>query len=130
MGKGIASTNVRPALPLPTRTLVRMPSFAESSAVQLVEESGDMSVWAADIESGWDVGGNTNGGYLMAIAGTRDLRATGRPDPVTITGHYLTPVGFGPAGIEVRVLRRGRRFSAASADADVRRWCRHSPCSR
>jgi hypothetical protein len=90
-------------------------SFAEASAVRLESDEGDVSVWSAEVEPGWDVGGNTNGGYLMSTVGRAIAGATARPDPVTITGHYLTPVGAGPATIEVRVLRRGRRFSTASA---------------
>jgi len=71
--------------------------------------------FTAAIAEGWDIVGNANGGYLMAIAGRALVQATGRPDPVTITGHYLSPGRPGPLRIEVDELKVGRRFSTARA---------------
>jgi acyl-CoA thioesterase len=41
--------------------------------------------------------------------------ATGRPDPVAVSGHYLAPGRAGPVRVHVEVLKTGKRFSTASA---------------
>ncbi len=66
------------------------------------------------IRDGWDIGGNANGGYLMALAarGLRDL--AGRPDPITMTGHYLSPGRPGPVRIDGEVVKAGRRFATVA----------------
>ncbi len=71
--------------------------------------------WSGAIASGWDIGGNANGGYLLALAARAMLEATGRPDPVTITAHFLSPGKPGDADVKCSVLRTGRRFATASA---------------
>lgn len=86
-------------------------SFAEASAVRRVGEAA----WRAEIVPGWDIMGNADGGYTMAIAARAAVEAVGRPDPVTVTAHYLAPARTGPVTVEARVLRRGGRFSTADA---------------
>ncbi len=71
--------------------------------------------FAAEIAPGWDIAGNANGGYLLAIAARALSDATGRADPVTVTGHYLAPGKPGPLTIAVQVVKEGRSFSTASA---------------
>jgi acyl-CoA thioesterase len=95
--------------------------FADATAVhRTVTESGSAeggartSRFAAEIAPGWDIGGNANGGYLMAIAGRAMADAVGRP-PVTLTAHYLRPAAPGPCEIEVSIVRAGRRFATATA---------------
>lgn len=85
--------------------------FSSASAVRRTGPS----TFAAEVEPGWDIAGNTHGGYLMAIAARASAEAAGRPDPVTVTGHFLGPGRPGPVTIEVRVLRSGRRFATVSA---------------
>jgi acyl-CoA thioesterase len=70
-------------------------------------------VFEGHIAPGWDIAGNANGGYLLAIAGRALTQATGQPDLVTITGHYLAPGRPGPVTVEVEVVRAGRRHSTA-----------------
>jgi acyl-coenzyme A thioesterase PaaI-like protein len=41
--------------------------------------------------------------------------AAGRPDPVTVTGHYLAPGQAGPATVTTDVVKRGRTFTTATA---------------
>lgn len=67
--------------------------------------------WDAEIHPGWDIGGNANGGYLLAIAGRTMARAAYRPDVTTITAHYLRPGPAGPISIDTNVVKAGRRFS-------------------
>src|SRR6478735_3067745 len=71
--------------------------------------------WSARVVEGWDIAGNANGGYLLAIAARALTAATGRPDPVTVTGHYLAPGKPGPVDLSTAVLKVGKRFSTASA---------------
>ena len=61
--------------------------FATATAVQPIADGQ----WSASIHPGWDIAGNANGGYLLAMATRALAGATGRPDPVTVTAHYLSP---------------------------------------
>ena len=71
--------------------------------------------YTAEIADGWDIVGNANGGYLLAICGRALTDATGRPDPVTLTGHFLSPGQPGPVVVTTSVIKTGRRFTTASA---------------
>ena len=71
-------------------------------------------VYDAEIADGWDIGGNANGGYVIAMAARAMADAVGRP-PLSLTAHYLSPGKSGPVEIDVDVLRTGRRTATASA---------------
>ncbi len=71
--------------------------------------------WQADIQDGWDFGGTPNGGYLLSIAAGALIELTGRPDPITITAHYLAPAQPGPAELEGKLVKAGRRHATARA---------------
>lgn len=86
-------------------------AFAEGTAV----EARGHGRYATAIRAGWDIGGNANGGYLLAIAARAMSLETGRPDPVTITAHYLNPGRAGDAEVEVRAVKAGKRFATATA---------------
>ena len=79
-----------------------------------VRRSAD-GVYDAEIVDGWDIRGNANGGYVMAMIANAMREECERPDPVTITLHYLAPLPVGPVRIEARVDKRGRRLSTVSA---------------
>ncbi|MEX2135306.1 MAG: thioesterase family protein [Acidimicrobiia bacterium] len=81
--------------------------FREATAVR---RTGDES-WDTQFAENWDIMGNTNGGYMLAIASRAASEATGGRDPVTITGHYTRPGHTGPATARTEVVRSGRRFS-------------------
>jgi len=85
-------------------------TFAAASAVT----ARDDGTFGVEIADGWEIAGNANGGYLLAIAARAVTVATGRPDPVTITAHYLASGHPGPATVAVDVLRSGGRHSTAS----------------
>ena len=85
--------------------------FAAATAVRAVDDH----TWQSAIAPGWDIGGNANGGYLLAIGARAMLAATGRPDPVSITAHFLAPGKAGPVTVSTDVMKVGRRFSTASA---------------
>ncbi len=86
-------------------------AFAEATRV---EPLGD-GRFAGAIAPGWDIVSNANGGYLLAIVGRALCEATGRPDPVTITGHFLSPGKPGPVTISTAIVKAGRRFTTATA---------------
>lgn len=77
--------------------------------------SDDQLSFHGEIAPGWDILGNANGGYLLAIVGRALVAATGRADCVTVTAHYLAPCPAGPIRVDVRPVRAGRRFATATA---------------
>lgn len=85
-----------------------MTDFEFDRATAITDGSGS-------IHAGWDIGGNANGGYLMALAarGMRELAA--RPDPISVTAHYLSPGRPGEVAVKGEVVKAGRRFSTVSA---------------
>ncbi len=85
-------------------------SFAADTAITRDDEGR----YRAVIASGWDIGGNANGGYLLALVARALADASGRPDPVSVTGHFLAPGKPGAVSIESEVARVGRRFATAS----------------
>ena len=90
-----------------------LPSFSAATAV--VPDPDLPGRWSGNVEAGWDVVGNAHGGYLLSIAARALSSATERPDPVTITAHYLSPGRPGPVTVDTTVLRAGRRFATANA---------------
>ncbi|HAX82402.1 MAG TPA: thioesterase family protein [Actinobacteria bacterium] len=71
--------------------------------------------WSGAIAPGWDIVGAANGGYLLAIAARAAAAVAGRPDPVTVTAHYLAPGSPGPVTVETEVVKSGKRFTTVSA---------------
>jgi len=71
----------------------------------------------ATLDPGWVVGGGINGGYLLAVVANA-LRASlhGKPDPITMTVHFLTASTPGPARVSTRTLRDGGSVATASAE--------------
>ena len=84
--------------------------MSEFDDATVVEPDG-----ACEIHDGWDINGNANGGYLMALAANGMRAISGRPDPVSITGHYLSPGVAGPASLEGTLVKSGRRFATVTA---------------
>ena len=96
------------------------PTFRAATEVAKTDaqagDTGNHVVWAGAIAPGWDIVSNANGGYLLAIAARALGAALGRPDPVTVTGHYFYPGKAGDVTIETQVLKEGQRFSSGSAN--------------
>jgi acyl-CoA thioesterase len=85
-------------------------SFAADTAVR-----GGGGQWIAQLHPRWNVGHNPNGGYLLAVALRALVGETGRPDPVSVTAHYLSPPAPGEVEIRTEVVKPGRRFVTAGA---------------
>ena len=97
-----------------------MPPRVSSAGVQrafdaatAVHALGD-GRYRARIDEGWDIAGNANGGYLIALAARAIHDSVGRP-PLSVTAHYLAPGRSGPCEVSVEVLRAGRRTATAIA---------------
>lgn len=86
-------------------------AFEQDTAV----EAGGNDVFIANLTDRWSIGGRPNGGYLMGtILVALSMRLT-HPDPLTSTGHFLSPAEPGPAEIRVTVIKEGRSLSTAEA---------------
>lgn len=85
--------------------------FHDDTAVRRTAEGA----WTADLAPAWNVGNNPNGGYLLAIALRALVEETGRPDPVTVTAHYLSPPAPGAVEIRTEIVKPGRSFVTATA---------------
>jgi acyl-CoA thioesterase len=88
-------------------------SYAFDSAIE-VRRIAD-GTYSAEVHDGWDIMGNANGGYAMALVANAMRAECERPDPITITLHYLAPLPPGPVTITADVVKRGRRFSTVRA---------------
>lgn len=85
--------------------------FEAATAVRRLEED----LFTAQVADGWDIVGNTNGGYLLAVLARTLTEFTGRPHPITLTGHFLAPVKPGRVEIHTRVLKVGKSIVTGSA---------------
>lgn len=83
-------------------------------AATAVDDAGD-GHFTAMIHDGWDIHGNANGGYLLAVAGRAMLRHSSRRDPFTVTAHYLAPGPVGPVGIDVVTVKAGKLVTTSTA---------------
>lgn len=82
-------------------------TFATDTAVERAADGR----YDATIHDGWDIAGNANGGYLLAIAVRAMLDTSGRDDPLTVTAHYLRPGKPGPAHVDTEILKAGKSFT-------------------
>jgi hypothetical protein len=87
--------------------------FADATAVTPPTDGG--GAYDGAVAPGWDIGGNANGGYLLSIAARAMAHAAGRPDPVTLTAHYLSPGKPGALRIETELVKTGKRFATVRA---------------
>jgi acyl-CoA thioesterase len=79
-----------------------------------IERVGD-GRYRGTVTDRWDVLAAPNGGYLMGI-GLRALAdALPQPDPLTVTGHFLTAARPGPVEVAVETLRTGRTVATGVA---------------
>lgn len=87
--------------------------FTTDTAVRRV----DLDEFAAECRAGWRViGGEVpNGGYLLALGARAMAQRAERPDPVTVTAHFLRPPDVGPLRIATELVRDGARHRTVSA---------------
>lgn len=87
-------------------------TFDSATAVQRVDDA----TWTGEIQPGWDIFENANGGYLMAIAARAMSAAADGRLPVSVTAHFTRPGKAGPVSIGTEIVRAGRTFSTVRAD--------------
>lgn len=75
-----------------------------------VEPIGD-GRYAARVHDGWDIGGNANGGYLLALVAGAASKAAARALPVAISCHYLGPINDADVVINTQVVKSGKSFA-------------------
>ena len=63
----------------------------------------------------WDIGNIPNGGYGLCVGISALRQALQVPDPLTVTAHFLRPLGHGPVSIDVETVKSGRTLSTAAA---------------
>lgn len=88
--------------------------FEMATAVRRRDDAAGAAIYDADIAPGWDIGGNANGGYVIALAARAMADAVGRP-PLSVTAHFLSPGRPGPVVVDVDVVRTGRRMATVAA---------------
>lgn len=72
-------------------------------------------VYDALLSGGWAIGHALNGGYLLAVLGRALADALPHPDPFSVTAHYLSATGPGPAVVRTETARTGRSLATGSA---------------
>lgn len=87
-----------------------MTSFSEATRVSPAA-AGAAGQYQGTIVPGWDIGGNTHGGYTLAIAARAMLAQSGRSDPISITAHYLRPGRPGPVEVNTSIIKTGKTFT-------------------
>jgi acyl-CoA thioesterase len=72
--------------------------------------------YTARLHAAWNIGSNANGGYALLPALRAMLELTTRPDPLSVTVHYLRPAaGDCDAEIAAAIVRDGRATTNATA---------------
>ncbi len=98
------------ALPSPPVSGTTSSEFDEATAVREVGPGR----YEGTVVEGWDVRGNPHGGFLLALVTRAMAAAVDQSDPLSVSATYLAPPDFGPAQVEVEVLRAGKRQSTIS----------------
>ena len=73
-----------------------------------------MGLHTVHVSPDWNIGPNPNGGYVLQLITKAIAEEAGedKPDPLTITAHYLRPTSAGrEADIDVSLVRRGKRHA-------------------
>ena len=87
-------------------------SFEFDRAVAAVP-SGD-GVYETPVEDRWDINGNANGGYLLALVANAMRAESGRAHPLSVSMHYLSPAPAGEARTHAEVVKAGRRLATVT----------------
>lgn len=75
-------------------------------------EALDDSTWSVMPSDRWNVGDNSNGGYLLSVALGALAKLTDHPDPITVTAHFLRPgIGDTEGIVRGEVVKHGRSLT-------------------
>lgn len=75
-----------------------------------------------ELDGRWAIGGKIHGGYLLRHLASACVTAE-HPHPLAVSAHFLRAPDAGAAGIEVEVLRNGRRVSQSRASLTQGELC-------
>lgn len=89
--------------------------FAFDDATAVIPANDD--TYGATVQAGWDIHGNANGGYVLALMANAMCQTAQGRNPVTITAHYLAPLIAGPVQISTEIIKQGKRFTTVIATA-------------
>jgi acyl-coenzyme A thioesterase PaaI-like protein len=81
-----------------------------------VVERSAADVWSVSFDERWNVGRNQNGGVVLAVASTALATAVDKPDPLTVTGHYLRAISAGTGFVRASAVRRGSTTATGVAE--------------
>jgi acyl-coenzyme A thioesterase PaaI-like protein len=81
-----------------------------------VVEWSAADVWNVTFDERWNVGRNQNGGVVLAMASTALAAAVDKPDPLTVTGHYLRAISAGTGFVRASAVRMGSTAATAAAE--------------
>ncbi len=92
-------------------------AFDRETAVAVAPDADPgRPTWTASLSDAWNIGDNPNGGYLLSPMVQAIRSHTGRPDPLSLTAHFLRPgLGGQPADIVAEEVRSGRRSATVTA---------------
>ena len=74
------------------------------------------NTFEGQIQPGWDVVGNANGGYSMAMIARAAILSSGRDDVISVSAHFLAPGTVGPVTATVDPIKDGKRFTTTRVD--------------
>lgn len=78
-----------------------------------VEKDGDRR-WKATIPERWNIIDVPNGGFVLSLMMAALARDVPHPDPLTVTGHFLSPTRPGGVEITTEMIKSGRTLSTAA----------------
>jgi acyl-CoA thioesterase len=85
-----------------------MALVAEIEDETAVQPEGD-GTYRTRLSGAWNIGPNPNGGYAMTPMLRAAIDAAGRPDPMSVTVHFLRPAAPEADGeVTTRIVRAGR----------------------
>ncbi|PYC76298.1 TesB-like acyl-CoA thioesterase 3 [Streptomyces tateyamensis] len=77
---------------------------------------GEAGWYRGELGEGWQIGGGINGGFLLAAAANALRQELPQhPDPLSISGYYLSASTPGPYTVRTEVVRKGNSLSNATA---------------
>ena len=93
-----------------------MGHFADDTTIR---PEGD-GRWSIPLSSSWNIGDSANGGYASAPTLRALCDLTGKPDPLSVTTHFLRPIDVvGTAMIEAALVKSGRTVSVGRASLEL-----------
>ena len=87
--------------------------FGDATALSA---TADNNRFNGQIQPGWDIVGNANGGYTMAMFARAALLSSGRPDVISVSAQFLAPGKVGPVTATVEPIKDGKRFATSRVD--------------